>query len=108
MKSTASYFHASFATSLAGLILAFAYGWSNDGHWAGAGAAALICLILGLLEVSLSFDNSLINATIIKRMTPLWRHRFLTWGMLIAVFGMRLVFPIAIVGVIAWINPWDA
>jgi hypothetical protein len=41
-------------------------------------------------------------------MTPVWRHRFLTWGMLIAVFGMRLVFPLAIVSFVGKINPFEA
>jgi hypothetical protein len=41
-------------------------------------------------------------------MTPVWRQRFLTWGILIAVFGMRIVFPVAIVAIFAWINPFAA
>ena len=52
---------------------------------------------LTILELSLSFDNAVINALILTNMPPLWRKRFLTWGMLIAVFGVRLVFPILIV-----------
>ncbi|MGL1701422.1 DUF475 domain-containing protein, partial [Vibrio parahaemolyticus] len=34
--------------------------------------------------------------------------RFLTWGMLIAVFGMRIVFPLAIVALAAGLGPVDA
>ena len=56
-----------------------------------------IALILGVLEISLSFDNAVVNASILKRMDEQWQRYFLTWGILIAVFGMRLVFPIAIV-----------
>ena len=52
---------------------------------------------LTILELSLSFDNAVINALILANMPPIWRKRFLTWGMLIAVFGVRLVFPILIV-----------
>ena len=52
---------------------------------------------LTILELSLSFDNAVINALILANMPPIWRRRFLTWGMLIAVFGVRLVFPILIV-----------
>ncbi|NOT86235.1 MAG: DUF475 domain-containing protein [Methylococcaceae bacterium] len=62
----------------------------------GIEATALV-LILGFLEVSLSFDNAVVNASVLKRMPPVWQQRFLTWGMLVAVFGMRLVFPVAIV-----------
>ena len=32
-------------------------------------------------------------------MSPIWRKRFLTWGIAIAVFGMRFVFPIVIVAI---------
>jgi hypothetical protein len=35
-----------------------------------------------------------------------WRRRFLTWGILVAVFGTRLVLPILIVSVITWASPW--
>ena len=64
--------------------------------WGGA-MGAFIAIILGVLEVSLSFDNAVVNASVLKRMDERWQRYFLTWGILIAVFGMRLVFPIAIV-----------
>ena len=51
---------------------------------------------LTILELSLSFDNAVVNALILVNMPPIWRKRFLTWGMLIAVFGVRLIFPILI------------
>jgi hypothetical protein len=37
-----------------------------------------------------------------------WRRRFLTWGIAIAVFGMRIIFPVAIVAIAAQLTPWDA
>lgn len=69
---------------------------------------ATVVLILGVLETSLSFDNAVVNASVLKNWGPLWRHRFLTWGMPIAVFGMRLVFPLLIVGIVAGIGPIQA
>ena len=69
------------------------------------GKFAAITAILIVLEVSLSFDNAVVNATIVSRMNHFWRQMFLTVGVLIAVFGMRLVFPIAIVSVTAQISP---
>ncbi|MFA5985409.1 MAG: DUF475 domain-containing protein [Methylococcaceae bacterium] len=66
--------------------------------WAGK-IGVFIALILGILEVSLSFDNAVVNASILKRMDARWQFYFLTWGILIAVVGMRLVFPVAIVSV---------
>jgi hypothetical protein len=65
-------------------------------YWGGA-MGAFIALILGILEVSLSFDNAVVNASILKRMDERWQQYFLTWGIFIAVFGMRLLFPILIV-----------
>ncbi len=65
-------------------------------YWAGIMGAA-IAMILGVLEVSLSFDNAVVNASVLKTMDERWQRYFLTWGILIAVFGMRLFFPIAIV-----------
>lgn len=65
-------------------------------YWDGI-MGAFIAIILGILEVSLSFDNAVVNASILKRMDERWQQYFLTWGILIAVFGMRLLFPIAIV-----------
>lgn len=67
-----------------------------------------IVAVLGLLETSLSFDNAVVNAKVLAGMSPVWRRRFLTWGIAIAVFGMRIVFPLAIVGFAAWLGPLDA
>ena len=88
-------FYISFAVLVVGLILSFL--------WAGT-TGVMIAIILFLLEISLSFDNSVINASILNKMTPIWRRRFLTWGMLIAVFGMRLVFPILLIAITGGIS----
>ncbi len=102
------YFTGSFVFTAIGLVASYFVGHYYGGT-AQAGIQALfIATVLAVLEVSLSFDNAIVNAVILKEMTPLWRHRFLTWGMIIAVFGMRLVFPLAIVAVMAEINPWQA
>ncbi|HEU0104156.1 MAG TPA: DUF475 domain-containing protein [Mycobacteriales bacterium] len=65
----------------------------------GGPATAFTVLILGVLEVSLSFDNAVVNAKVLNRMHPIWQKLFLTVGIIIAVFGMRLVLPILIVSV---------
>ena len=69
--------------------------------------AALLVLVLAILEISLSMDNAVVNASVLKNMTPLWQKRFMTWGILIAVFGMRLVFPILIVAFATNLNAGD-
>lgn len=68
----------------------------------------LTILFLALMEISLSFDNVIINAAVLKNMEPRWQHRFLTWGMPIAVGGMRLLFPVAIVCFAASLSPYNA
>ena len=37
----------------------------------------------------------------LEGMTEKWRHRFITWGILIAVFGMRFLFPLLVVAIFA-------
>lgn len=112
MQIFTRYFKDSFFVTIIGLALAFWVGWESVGPGATTLEAAIravfFCAVLSVLEISLSFDNAVVNAKILKDMTPLWRHRFLTWGILIAVFGMRLIFPLVIVGVLAHVNPWDA
>ncbi|MDD5462437.1 MAG: DUF475 domain-containing protein [Methylococcales bacterium] len=82
--------HFRFSFIVTAVCLSIAFYW-------GGFMGAFIAIILGVLEVSLSFDNAVVNASILKRMDERWQRYFLTWGILIAVFGMRLVFPIAIV-----------
>lgn len=101
------YFKVSFLFTLVGLALGGWLGFSAYGV-AGLVQTVFITAVLAVLEISLSFDNAIVNAVILKKMTPLWRHRFLTWGIAIAVFGMRLVFPVALVSIVAKINPLAA
>ncbi|WP_295905954.1 DUF475 domain-containing protein [uncultured Bdellovibrio sp.] len=102
------YFTGSFFFTVIGLIASYFVGHYYGGTAAAGFGALFIAVILAVLEISLSFDNAIVNAVVLKEMTPVWRHRFLTWGMLIAVFGMRLVFPLLIVTFAADINPWQA
>ncbi len=70
------------------------------------GAEALLTtIILVLIEITFSFENSIINAKVLERMSKFWQNIFLTIGIVIAIFGMRIVFPIAIVAISAHL-PW--
>jgi uncharacterized protein len=89
-------FGISLLVTVAALALGYAHGGLN---------ALFLLLVLAFLEVSLSFDNAIINASILKRMSQFWRQMFLTIGILIAVFGMRLIFPLGIVWASAGIDP---
>lgn len=84
------------------------YGWALTGTMMGMLGVVWIVFVLSILEVSLSFDNAVVNASVLREMDPVWQQRFLTIGILIAVFGMRIVFPIAIVSIAAQIGPWEA
>ena len=87
-KSTISYFNTFFLFFGISVIIEFFY----------MGVLGIVQgTTLTILELSLSFDNAVVNALILVNMPPLWRKRFLTWGMLIAVFGVRFIFPILIV-----------
>lgn len=99
------YYKGSFLFTAICLALAAWLGWASTGSVAGTLGILWITAVLGVLEVSLSFDNAVVNATVLRDMDEKWRRRFLTWGVLIAVFGMRIVFPLAIVAVAAQIGP---
>lgn len=76
------------------------------GTWVGFGTEALLLVvILSILEVTFSFDNAVVNARVLERMTPVWQARFLTWGIPLAVFGTRFILPIVIVSVAAGESP---
>ena len=94
--------------ALACFALAAWYGWAHSGTLAGVAEVVWIVLVLSVLEVSLSFDNAVVNATVLKDMDAVWQQRFLTWGMVIAVYGMYVVFPLAIVAIAAGIGPVEA
>lgn len=93
------YFKGSFLVVVLGAI---------TGYYVGGVEALFLVFVLSVLEVSLSFDNAVVNANVLKEMAPIWRKRFLTWGILIAVFGMRIVFPVIVVSVLASVSPWSA
>jgi uncharacterized protein len=61
--------------------------------------------LLGVLEVSLSLDNAVVNEKKLRVMSERGRKWFLLWGWLIAVVGMRLVIPMIIVASIGGLGP---
>lgn len=102
------FYKGSIGFTLVCLALAVAYGWWLTGSASATLALVWIVTVLSILEISLSFDNAVVNATVLAEMDDIWQRRFLTWGMVIAVFGMRIVFPLAIVAIAAGIGPVEA
>jgi len=104
-----------FAYLRSSLILAFlgvaaggAVGWYATETALGAANFAFIVAVLAVLEVSLSFDNAVLNATVLQDMDAVWRRRFITWGIMIAVVGMRVFLPLLIVAILGDLGPIEA
>ena len=96
------YFLGSYIVTVFGLIMA--YLWGEHVHNGTGLTCVFIAFVLAVLEVSLSFDNAVVNAMKLEHMSEKWRHRFITWGILIAVFGMRFLFPLLVVAIFAKIS----
>lgn len=108
MRSSLSYLRWPLIVTVVGIALAAWLGYRFTGNMTGVVSFFMIAVVLAILEISLSFDNAIVNANKLKEMTPAWQRRFLTWGILIAVFGMRIVFPLLIVVIAAHIGPLAA
>lgn len=96
MNSLARHFAVPVVLSV--VLLAGVYAW-------GGLPALGTALLLTILEVTLSFDNAVVNAKVLKKMDAKWRHRFMTWGILIAVFATRFILPILIVAASVALSP---
>ena len=94
------HFRISFIVTFVCLAAAGWWGYSHNG-WSGALTAFGVAVILGVMEVSLSFDNAVVNASVLKHWDDFWQKLFLGVGIIIAVFGMRLLFPLVIVALAA-------
>lgn len=97
-----NYFLGSYIVTILGVIGAFI--WGEHTHPGSGLASVFIVLVLAVLETSLSFDNAVVNAMKLEKMSDVWRHRFLTWGIAIAVFGMRFLFPVLVVSIFAHLD----
>lgn len=105
MQTLFRFYGFSLIFTLVCLGLGIWYGWESTGTLAGTASMLWIIVVLSVLEISLSFDNAVVNASVLKDMDEVWQRRFLTWGIAFAVFGMRIVFPLAIVAIAAGLGP---
>ena len=108
MNTLLRHYWGSLLFTLVCFIAAGFYAWNAGGSVGSVAHVLWIVLVLSILEISLSFDNAVVNATVLREMDEKWQRRFLTIGILIAVFGMRIVFPLAIVAVAANLDPLSA
>jgi len=92
------HFRSSIIVTIIGLLLALYIGGLH---------ALYIVILLSILEISLSFDNAVVNVKVLETMEPKWQERFITYGIPIAVFGMRFLFPIVIVAIAGGLGLWE-
>lgn len=92
------HFYSSFFILAIGLVISF---------YLGSWEALYITLLLSILEVSLSFDNAVVNAKVLENMTKEWQQKFIYVGLPIAVFGMRFIFPIIIVAIAGGMGAYE-
>ncbi len=72
--------------------------------------ALVVTAILVAVEIAFSFENAVINAKLLGKMSPFWQKMFLSVGIIVAIFGMRVVFPILIVSLsanLSWASVFD-
>jgi len=107
MATLVRFYGFSFVFTLICLGLGVWYGLASTGSLTAMAGMLWIIVVLSVLEISLSFDNAVVNASVLKDMDAVWQRRFLTWGIAFAVFGMRVVFPLAIVAIAAGLGPME-
>lgn len=98
MLKNLRFFYGSILVTILGIILALYYVEQPPL------LVLYLVVVLAILEISLSFDNAVINAKVLEQMPPLWQKLFIWIGLPIAVFGMRLIFPIALVDLTTSMN----
>src|SRR6185503_491379 len=65
------YFRGSFFVTAVGLLAGAAIGWEITRTFQGMLTTVFIVAVLAILEVSLSFDNAVVNATVVAQMSPI-------------------------------------
>ena len=99
------YFIGSYIVTILGIIAA--YFWGEHVHPGTGLVSVFIVIVLSILEVSLSFDNAVVNAIKLEKMNEKWRRMFLTVGILMAVFGMRFLFPVLVVSIFTQVGLFE-
>ncbi|WP_398336415.1 DUF475 domain-containing protein [Vulcanococcus sp.] len=83
--------------------------FASHGGLSPAGLQATwITLVLLALEISLSFDNAVVNARVLEQLTPGQQRFFLSWGLVIPVFGVRFLGPLLLVSLAGGIGLGEA
>tara|TARA_R110002050_G_scaffold57423_5_gene129153 strand:- start:61540 stop:61839 length:300 start_codon:yes stop_codon:yes gene_type:complete len=76
------HFYLDFIFTAIALAVAAWWGYSHGGM-GGLITTLLITAILAIMEISLSFDNAVVNASVLKHWDEFWKKIFLTVGILL-------------------------
>ena len=74
--------------TITALFIAFFYGGLP---------AVITTFFLIAVEMAISFDNAIVNAKVLTKLSRFWQQIFLTVGIFIAIFVVRFLLPIVIV-----------
>lgn len=102
------HFYPAIIVAVVALLIGGGFGYITQPSVAGALLGGEAVVILALMETAESMDNAIVDARILKTMSEKWQRRYLTFGMPVAVLGMRFLFPALIVSAIAVMSPWQA
>jgi hypothetical protein len=69
-KPLLAYLTWAIVATVVGLALAALLGWQTTGTLSGTFRIFFICAVLAVLEISLSFDNAIVNANKLREMNP--------------------------------------
>ena len=101
-------FYAAFVLAALALCAGAALGYGHTPSLYGALMGVEGVAILALMETAESMDNAIVDYGILKTMSPRWQKRYISWGMPLSVLGMRFLFPVLLVALVAGLSPWQA
>ncbi|MCX5614019.1 DUF475 domain-containing protein [Bombella saccharophila] len=101
-------FYAAFMVAAFALCIGAGLGYWQTASLTGVLMGVEAVAILALMETAESMDNAIVDYGILKTMSPQWQRRYMSWGMPISVLGMRFLFPILLVAIVAGLSPWQA
>ena len=94
--------------SIVSILIAGLLGYHKTAELMGLVTGILIACSLGVTETSMSMDNSIVNAPLVRDLTPFWKKNYLLFGMPVAVIGMRFCIPVLFVGVASGLGFYGA
>ena len=94
--------------SIASILIAGILGFSETAELMGLVTGILVACSLGVTETSMSMDNSIVNAPLVRDLTPFWKKNYLLFGMPVAVIGMRFCIPVVFVGLASGLGFYGA